>query len=73
VRLTDREQRYVRTALRFLRHRVGGWQRLADAIGIKDSLVPNDEGIRCGRKLCASCTVVVDGNVLCPLQTRTAR
>jgi len=39
VRLTDREQRHVRTAIRFLRFRVGGWQPLADALGVKaDSL-----------------------------------
>jgi hypothetical protein len=39
VRLTDKEQRHVRTAIRFLRHRVGGWQPLADALGVKaDSL-----------------------------------
>ena len=25
VKLTDKEQRHVRTALRFLRYRVGGW------------------------------------------------
>jgi hypothetical protein len=35
VRLTDQEQRHVRTALRFLRHKVGGWQPLADALGTK--------------------------------------
>ena len=35
MRLTDKEQRHVRTALRFLRHRVGGWQPLADALGTK--------------------------------------
>lgn len=35
MRLTDKEQRHVRTALRFLRHRVGGWQPLADALGVK--------------------------------------
>jgi transcriptional regulator with XRE-family HTH domain len=35
VRLTDKEQRHVRTALRFLRYRVGGWQPLADALGVK--------------------------------------
>jgi hypothetical protein len=39
VRLTDREQWHVRTAIRFLRYRVGGWQPLADALGVKaDSL-----------------------------------
>jgi len=39
VRLTDKEQRHVRTALRFLRHRVGGWHPLADALGMRmDSL-----------------------------------
>jgi transcriptional regulator with XRE-family HTH domain len=35
VKLTDKEQRHVRIALRFLRYRVGGWQPLADALGIK--------------------------------------
>lgn len=35
VRLTDKEQRHVRTAIRFLRFRVGGWQPLADALGVK--------------------------------------
>ena len=35
VTLTDKEQRHVRTALRFLRFRVGGWQPLADALGVK--------------------------------------
>ena len=39
MRLTDKEQRHVRTAIRFLRYRVGGWQPLADALGMKaDSL-----------------------------------
>jgi hypothetical protein len=39
VRLTDKEQRHVRIAIRFLRFRVGGWQPLADALGVKaDSL-----------------------------------
>jgi transcriptional regulator with XRE-family HTH domain len=39
VRLTDREQRHVRVAIHFLRFRVGGWQPLADALGVKaDSL-----------------------------------
>jgi transcriptional regulator with XRE-family HTH domain len=35
VKLTDKEQRHVRTALRFLRFKVGGWQPLADALGVK--------------------------------------
>jgi len=35
VRLTDKEQQHVRLALRFLRYRVGGWQPLADALGLK--------------------------------------
>ncbi|HWO25261.1 MAG TPA: helix-turn-helix transcriptional regulator [Kofleriaceae bacterium] len=35
MKLTDKEQRHVRIALRFLRYRVGGWQPLADALGIK--------------------------------------
>lgn len=40
MKLTDREQRHVRTAIRFLRFKVGGWQPLADALGLKvDSLV----------------------------------
>lgn len=40
MRLTDKEQRHVRTAIRFLRIKVGGWQPLADALGLKvDSLV----------------------------------
>jgi hypothetical protein len=35
----------VRTAIRFLRHRVGGWQPLADAFGVKaDSLGKVDLG-----------------------------
>ena len=40
MKLTDKEQRHVRTALRFLRFKVGGWQPLADALDMKaDSLV----------------------------------
>lgn len=40
ARLTDKEQRHVRTAIRFLRYRVGGWEALAAALGLKsDSLV----------------------------------
>ncbi len=35
MKLTDKEQRHVRTALRFLRFKVGGWQPLADALGVK--------------------------------------
>jgi hypothetical protein len=36
MRLMDREQR---TALRFLRYKVGGWQPLANVLGVKaDSL-----------------------------------
>ena len=35
MRLTDKEQQHVRLALRFLRYRVGGWQPLADALGLK--------------------------------------
>jgi hypothetical protein len=34
VRLSEKEQRHVRTALRFLRLKVGGWQPLADALGV---------------------------------------
>ena len=40
MKLTAKEQRHVRTAIRFLRFKVGGWQPLADALGLKvDSLV----------------------------------
>jgi ribosomal protein L12E/L44/L45/RPP1/RPP2 len=40
VRLSDKEQRHVRTAIRFLRFKVGGWAPLADALGLRaDSLV----------------------------------
>ena len=40
MKLTDREQRHVRTALRFLRHKVGGWEPLAAALDMKtDSVV----------------------------------
>ncbi len=35
MKLTDKEQRHVRTAIRFLRHKVGGWQPLADALDVK--------------------------------------
>ena len=35
MRLTDGKQRHVRTAIRFLRLRVGGWQPLANALGVK--------------------------------------
>ena len=40
MKLTDKEQRHVRTSIRFLRFKVGGWTPLADALGLKvDSLV----------------------------------
>jgi transcriptional regulator with XRE-family HTH domain len=52
VRLTDKEQRHVRTALRFLRHRVGGWQPLADALGIKADTI--GKVLRGGRAVTAS-------------------
>lgn len=35
MKLTVKEQRHVRTAIRFLRFKVGGWQPLADALGVK--------------------------------------
>lgn len=35
MKLTAKEQRHVRTALRFLHHKVGGWQPLADALDMK--------------------------------------
>jgi transcriptional regulator with XRE-family HTH domain len=37
----------VRTALRFLRHRVGGWQPLADALGMKADDISK---LLCGRR-----------------------
>jgi hypothetical protein len=39
VRLTDKEQRHVRTAIRFRRYRVGGWQPRADALGVKTDTI----------------------------------
>lgn len=40
MKLTDKEQRHVRTAIRFLRFKVGGWTPLSEALGLKvDSLV----------------------------------
>jgi hypothetical protein len=36
VKLTDREQRHVRTALRYMRSRVGGWAPLAAALHMQD-------------------------------------
>ena len=35
MKLTDKEQRHVRTVLRFLRFKVGGWQPLANALGVQ--------------------------------------
>lgn len=35
MKLSKKEQRHVRTALRFLRFRVAGWTPLADALGVK--------------------------------------
>jgi len=32
MKLTDKEQRSVRTALHFMHYKVGGWQPLADAL-----------------------------------------
>jgi len=52
VRLTDKEQRHVRTALRFLRHRVGGWQPLADALGVKADTI--GKVLRGGRAVTAN-------------------
>ena len=34
MRLTDKEQRYVRTAIRFLRYGVGGWHPLTDPYNV---------------------------------------
>jgi transcriptional regulator with XRE-family HTH domain len=52
VRLDDKEQRHVRTALRFLRYRVGGWQPLADALGVKADSI--SKVIRGSRSVTAS-------------------
>jgi transcriptional regulator with XRE-family HTH domain len=52
VRLTDKEQRHVRTALRFLRYRVGGWQPLADALGVKADTI--GKVLRGGRSVTAT-------------------
>lgn len=52
MRLTDREQRHVRTALRFLRFRVGGWQPLADALGVKADTI--GKVLRGGRSVTAT-------------------
>jgi transcriptional regulator with XRE-family HTH domain len=52
VRLTDKEQRHVRTAIRFLRYRVGGWQPLADALGVKADTI--GKVLRGGRSVTAS-------------------
>lgn len=52
MRLTDKEQRHVRTALRFLRHRVGGWQPLADALEVKADTI--GKVLRGGRAVTAS-------------------
>lgn len=39
MKLTDKEQRHVRTAIRFLRFKVGGWTPLAGALHVTaDSL-----------------------------------
>ena len=54
VRLTDKEQRHVRTALRFLRYRVGGWQPLADALGLKADTL--GKVLRGGRGLWRRCS-----------------
>jgi transcriptional regulator with XRE-family HTH domain len=35
VKLTGSEQRHVRTAIRFMRYKVGGWQAVAEALGMK--------------------------------------
>jgi plasmid maintenance system antidote protein VapI len=58
VRLTDKEQRHVRTALRFLRHRVGGWQPLADALGTKADTI--GKVLRGGRAVTASLAYRID-------------
>lgn len=35
MKLSEKEQRHVRTAIRFLRFKVGGWTPLAAALGLK--------------------------------------
>ena len=37
--LTAKEQRHVRTALKFLRFRVGGWKAVAEALHLKEDSV----------------------------------
>ncbi len=39
MKLTPKEQRHVRTALRFLHYKVGGWQPLADALDMKSDSI----------------------------------
>ena len=47
MKLTVKEQRHVRTAIRFLRFKVGGWQPLADALNLKaDSIGKVLRGVR---------------------------
>lgn len=54
VKLTDKEQRHVRTALRFLRNRVGGWKLRADALGMKADSI--SKVLRGGRGLWRRCS-----------------
>jgi hypothetical protein len=52
VKLTDKEQRHVRTAIRFLRFRIGGWQPLADALGVQADTI--GKVLRGGRDVTAN-------------------
>jgi hypothetical protein len=49
--LTDKEQRHVRTALRFLRLRVGRWKPIAEALKMKSDTL--DKVVRARRSVTA--------------------
>ena len=51
MKISAKEQRHVRTALRFLRYKVGGWQPLADALGVKADTI--SKVLRGGRDVTA--------------------
>jgi hypothetical protein len=51
VRLTEKEQRHVRTALRFLRLRVGAWAPVAEALRVKADTL--DKVVRARRSVTA--------------------
>lgn len=51
MKLTDKEQRHVRTALRFLRLRVGAWGPVAETLRIKADTL--DKVVRARRSVTA--------------------